>query len=90
MGWRSDAAKNVARWTQVNEEYTDARASDSWALDSIHWDIWALDESELNVLGDVDGLDVVELGCGRTASRSSGWSRCRLRPTRRRTGTTRT
>jgi SAM-dependent methyltransferase len=60
----SDAAKNAALWTQTNAEYTDERASDNWALDSIHWGIWAIDESELNVLGAVDGLDVVELGCG--------------------------
>jgi SAM-dependent methyltransferase len=60
----SDAAKNAALWTQTNAEYTDERASDNWALDSIHWGIWAVDESEVNVLGAVDGLDVVELGCG--------------------------
>jgi SAM-dependent methyltransferase len=60
----SDAAKNAALWTQTNAEYTDERASDNWALDSIHWGIWAIDESEVNVLGAVDGLDVVELGCG--------------------------
>jgi SAM-dependent methyltransferase len=62
--WRNDAAKNAALWTQSNREYTDERASDNWALDSINWGIWAIDEEELNVLGDVDGLDVVELGCG--------------------------
>jgi SAM-dependent methyltransferase len=62
--WRNDAAKNAALWTQSNQEYTDERASDNWALDSINWGIWAIDEEELNVLGDVDGLDVVELGCG--------------------------
>jgi SAM-dependent methyltransferase len=62
--WRHDAAKNAALWTQSNQEYTDDRASDNWALDSINWGIWAIDEAELNVLGDVDGLDVVELGCG--------------------------
>jgi SAM-dependent methyltransferase len=60
----SDAAKNAALWTQTNEEYTDERASDNWALDSINWGIWAIDESELNVLPDVNGLDIVELGCG--------------------------
>jgi SAM-dependent methyltransferase len=64
MDWRSDAAKNVALWTQSNEEYTDERAADNWALHSISWGIWGIDESELNVLGDVAGLDVVELGCG--------------------------
>jgi SAM-dependent methyltransferase len=60
----SDAAKNAAYWTQNNEEYADERASNNWALDSVNWGIWAIDESELHVLPDVNGLDVVELGCG--------------------------
>src|SRR3954453_19842189 len=60
----ADAAKNVALWTRANAEYTDENATTNWALDEISWGIWAIDESELNVLGDVNGLDVVELGCG--------------------------
>jgi SAM-dependent methyltransferase len=60
----SDAAKNVELWTQANAEYTDKNAETNWALDEISWGIWGVDESELNVLGDVAGLDVVELGCG--------------------------
>ena len=64
MDWRSDAAKNAASWTQANANYTDANAETNWALDEICWGIWGIDESELNVLGDVGGLDVVELGCG--------------------------
>jgi 2-polyprenyl-3-methyl-5-hydroxy-6-metoxy-1,4-benzoquinol methylase len=64
MDWRSDAAKNVALWTQSNAEYTDANAAVNWALEDISWGIWGIDESELNVIGDVTGLDVVELGCG--------------------------
>lgn len=64
MGWRSDAEKNAALWTQSNREYADANAATNWALDEISWGIWGVDESELNVLGDVAGLDVVELGCG--------------------------
>jgi SAM-dependent methyltransferase len=64
MGWRSDAARNRALWTESNREYTDANAATNWALDEISWGIWGIDEAELNVLGDVAGLDVVELGCG--------------------------
>jgi SAM-dependent methyltransferase len=64
MGWSEDAAANRAYWTRSNREYTDANASTNWALDEVCWGIWAVDESELNVLGDVAGLDVVELGCG--------------------------
>lgn len=62
--WSEDAARNAAYWTQSNAEYTDANAATNWALDEICWGIWAVDESELNVLGDVAGLDAVELGCG--------------------------
>jgi SAM-dependent methyltransferase len=55
---------NVANWTRANAEYTDAQAARSWAHDDIKWGIWQAPESELNVLGDVEGVDVVELGCG--------------------------
>ena len=64
MDWRSDAAKNAALWTQSNAEYTDENAETNWALDEISWGVWGVDESTLNVLGEVAGLDVVELGCG--------------------------
>jgi ubiquinone/menaquinone biosynthesis C-methylase UbiE len=56
--------RNVAHWTQANAEYTDAQAEGAWAKETIDWGVWGIPESELNVLGDVDGLDVVELGCG--------------------------
>jgi SAM-dependent methyltransferase len=61
--WRADAESNARLWTQSNAEYTDENAESNWASD-ISWGIWAVDEKELNVLGDVDGLDVAELGCG--------------------------
>ena len=64
MGWRDDAAKNRALWTETNREHTNDSAAGNWALDEVSWGIWAVDESELNVLGDVAGLDVCELGCG--------------------------
>ena len=57
-------AQNVENWTTANAEYTDARAAESWAQDEISWGVWQIPESELNVLPDVRGLDVVELGCG--------------------------
>jgi SAM-dependent methyltransferase len=56
--------RNVAHWTQANAEYTDAAAERAWAQEEIAWGIWETPESELNVLGDVNRLDVVELGCG--------------------------
>jgi SAM-dependent methyltransferase len=84
MGWSSDraaddAARNRALWTQSNREYTDANAATNWAFDEISWGIWGVDESDLNVLGDVAGLDVVELGCG-TAYVSAWLAKLGARP----------
>jgi len=56
--------QNVANWTKANVEYTDASAAAAWAQDEITWGVWRTPESHLNILGDVGGLDVVELGCG--------------------------
>ena len=75
----SDAKKNVALWTQINREHTNDSASTNWALDEISWGIWGIDESELDVLGDVAGLDVVELGCG-TAYFSAWLAKAGARP----------
>jgi SAM-dependent methyltransferase len=75
----SDAERNRALWTQTNAEYTDARAAQAWAKEEIGWGIWGIPESELGILGDVAGLDVVELGCG-TAYFSAWLARCGARP----------
>jgi SAM-dependent methyltransferase len=63
MGWSDDAAKNRALWTRTNAEYTDRKALEAWHREP-SWGIWHLPDAELGVFGDVDGLDVVELGCG--------------------------
>jgi SAM-dependent methyltransferase len=57
-------ARNVADWTKANAEHTDARAAEAWAKAEIDWGIFGYPESELGVIGDVAGKDVVELGCG--------------------------
>jgi SAM-dependent methyltransferase len=57
-------AKNVESWTRTNEEYTNESAARAWAQEEITYGIWHVPESELHVLPDVAGLDVVELGCG--------------------------
>jgi SAM-dependent methyltransferase len=56
--------QNVAHWTRTNEEFTDKAAADAWAKDEIDWGVFGAKESELNVLGDVRDLDIIELGCG--------------------------
>ncbi len=60
----SDLERNIAAWTRTNAEHTNASAQVSWASEEIRWGIWGIPESELDVLGDVAGLDVVDLGCG--------------------------
>jgi SAM-dependent methyltransferase len=64
MDWRSSAQRNAQLWAQYNAEYTDENAETNWALDEISWGIWGIDETDLNVLGDLEGKDVCELGCG--------------------------
>lgn len=56
--------QNVANWTRANVDYTDTSADRAWAQEEITWGVFEAPESELNLLGDVNGLDVVELGCG--------------------------
>ena len=56
--------RNRAAWTKANEEYTDARAREAWAAEDITWGMFGPSDSELGVLGDVAGKDVIELGCG--------------------------
>ena len=56
--------ENRRVWTQANAEYTDNSARRSWSRDEITWGIFGVPEKELGALGDVAGLDIVELGCG--------------------------
>jgi SAM-dependent methyltransferase len=56
--------KNVELWTKTNAEFTDASARRSWEREEIVWGVFGVPESEVGVLGDVSGLDAVELGCG--------------------------
>jgi ubiquinone/menaquinone biosynthesis C-methylase UbiE len=69
-------AANVAQWTATNAEYTDGAAERSWRRDEITWGVFGIPDEWL---GDVAGLDVVELGCG-TAYFSSWLARRGARP----------
>ncbi|HEX6701119.1 MAG TPA: class I SAM-dependent methyltransferase [Gaiellaceae bacterium] len=64
MGWSEDAARNRDVWTKANADYTNDDARRKWAAEEISWGVWDVPESDLGILGDVAGLDVVELGCG--------------------------
>ena len=58
------SAKNVEHWTRANADFTDDEARRAWAEHEVSWGLWPVPEAELGLLGDVAGLDVVELGCG--------------------------
>jgi SAM-dependent methyltransferase len=72
-------ARNVAQWTKANAEHTDGRAASAWARADIGWGLWNIPEAEVGALGDVAGLDVVEIGCG-TAYISAWLARRGARP----------
>lgn len=58
-------AANVAEWTKTNSEFTDGQAEHAWEPQELAWGVFGVREADIgSPLGDVDGLDVVELGCG--------------------------
>jgi len=54
---------NRAYWDSWSDEYQQLHAS-QLNVDEPVWGTWSIPESELGVLGDVAGKDVLELGCG--------------------------
>ena len=59
---QDSVAANVAQWTATNAEFTDGAAERSWNDPELKWGVFGI--PEFGALGDVAGLDVVELGCG--------------------------
>jgi ubiquinone/menaquinone biosynthesis C-methylase UbiE len=57
------ARKNAARWDQQSDAY-EARHAAQLTTNPMAWGCWSIPESQLHVLGDVEGKDVLELGCG--------------------------
>ena len=58
------AVRNRARWTKSNAEFTHEHGVRTWREGEVTWGLWGIAESELQVLPDVAGKDVIELGCG--------------------------
>ncbi len=72
-------AANVADWSETNRQFTDADAERAWAQE-LTWGVFGVPEADIgSPLGDVNGLDVVELGCG-TAYFSAQLARLGARP----------
>ena len=58
-----EALRNRAYWDRQSDEYQE-RHGDFIGRPEPRWGGWQLPEAELNVLGDVAGKDMLELGCG--------------------------
>jgi SAM-dependent methyltransferase len=54
---------NRAYWDEQAKDYADPGRR-AWAKNELSWGIWGVPDSELKVLPDVSGSDVIELGCG--------------------------
>jgi ubiquinone/menaquinone biosynthesis C-methylase UbiE len=77
--WSDDAALNRESWTGINAKYTDGRAPQKWADEEVTWGLWGVPESGIGILGDLAGLDIVDLGCG-TGYQSARFVRQGARP----------
>jgi SAM-dependent methyltransferase len=56
-------SKNRAFWNASSDAYQQAHGH---ALDEkpLAWGVWRIPEADLRILGDLEGRDVLELGCG--------------------------
>jgi SAM-dependent methyltransferase len=59
----SDIRRNRSFWDADSDNYQDAHG-DHLARAPLAWGAYRVPESDLQVLGDVSGRDVLELGCG--------------------------
>ncbi len=59
----ADFERNRRAWDGWSDEYQ-ARHAAQLAANPQAWGVWSLPESELRLLGEVTGLDVLEYGCG--------------------------
>ena len=64
MAISPDAAHNRANWDRRSDEYQERNAEFIGRKDEPRWGMWQLPDSELGILGELDGKDVLELGCG--------------------------
>jgi SAM-dependent methyltransferase len=64
MSERSDADVNREHWERHAAGYQAEHRESIGGELAEAWGVWRIPESDLHVLGDVDGLDVLELGCG--------------------------
>jgi SAM-dependent methyltransferase len=71
--------QNKASWEAEAANYVEPAKRD-WAREEIRWGMYGVPEADVGALPDVNGMDVVELGCG-TAYFSAWLARRGARPT---------
>jgi SAM-dependent methyltransferase len=63
-GMTPHAARNRLAWNETSDVYQDQNGPHLAASGGMAWGIWQIPETELRVLGDIRGKDMLELGCG--------------------------
>lgn len=63
MSISRDDALNRLHWDSKSDEYQSAHG-DQLRRNPLAWGVWSIPEDELQILGDIEGKDVLELGCG--------------------------
>jgi ubiquinone/menaquinone biosynthesis C-methylase UbiE len=58
------AHKNRAMWEASSDSYEQAHAMELSGEKAMAWGLWRIPEAELQILGEVSGKDILELGCG--------------------------
>jgi SAM-dependent methyltransferase len=57
------STKNRAFWNSISDAYQAAHGARLTA-EALAWGVWRIPESQLDILGEVQGRDILELGCG--------------------------
>jgi SAM-dependent methyltransferase len=73
------ADRNRASWNATSDAYQAEHGPNLAASGGMAWGVWQIPEAELQVLGDVRGKDILELGCG-AAQWSIALARAGARP----------
>ena len=61
---REDVRINLASWEADSEDYQRRNREQLNRWDRLGWGVWDIPEDRIGALGDVAGLDALELGCG--------------------------
>lgn len=58
------ARRNRALWEATSDSYEGRNSEALSGEKALAWGLWRIPESELNILGEVAGKDILEFGCG--------------------------